>query len=60
MFSSDTSMFKYYHSVSLQAIGLQLVKGHYYDSVAKITEMHQSRWLSLFSNALFCTVIVDR
>ena len=58
MFRSGTSILKYYHSVSLQAIGLQLLEGHYYDSVAKIMEMHRSRWLSLFSNTNSRSVIV--
>ena len=46
-------MFKYSHSVSLLATGLQLVKGHNYDFNAKITAMHQSRWPNLFPNILF-------
>ena len=36
MFKSGTSRFKYFHSVSMQAIGLQLVEEHYYDSDAKL------------------------
>ena len=45
-------MFKYSHSASLQAKGLQLVKGHY-NSHKKIATMHQSRWPNLFPNILF-------
>ena len=36
MFRGGTSRFKYSHSVLLQAIGLQLVEEHYYDSNAKL------------------------
>ena len=36
MFRGGTSRFKYFHSVSLQAIGLQLVEGLYYDSNATL------------------------
>ena len=45
-------MFKHSHSVSFKAIGLQLVEGQY-NSNAKTTAVHQSRWPNLFPNILF-------
>ena len=36
MFRGGKSRLKYFHSVSMQAIGLQLVEEHYYDSDAKL------------------------